>query len=375
MSTRGFDKKQIPIAIGSVFVVFAIMICIIIFGKTTGKPEPETTDKTYKEPDTSQTTKATTTEYTRATTQPQEFKNTGAIIVQGDRAMEIFGLNTNGMKRYAGYICAFAEKVPDINVYMLIAPTSIEFYGPEEYHTGKRSEKAGIDAAYDAITAKNVKGVNAYKELERYVDEEYVYFRTDHHWTTRGAYHAYVAFSKVAGFKPTKLEDHEKGQFDTFVGTLYAWSGAAILKEKPDYLEYFYPLHETTAVRYPNGLIKDEEAIPMKVINENPSVGKYTCFIDGDNPVTKIVTNAGTGRKIVMIKESYGNSFAPWLCDNFDEVWVIDPRKVNEKANELDLKTFCNQYGITDVLFLNYIFACTNDQSYTPELNRLLGNN
>ncbi|MBO4446361.1 MAG: hypothetical protein J5782_05385 [Clostridia bacterium] len=375
MSTKGFDPKQIPIAIGSVFVVVAIMICIIIFGKTTSIPKDNTdTTKNYKEPGTSETTKATTTEYTRASTTASEYKNTGAIIVQGDRAMEIFGLNENGMKRYAGYICAFAEKVPDINVYMLIAPTSIEFYGPEEYHTDRRSQKAGIEAAYGAITAKNVKGVDAYKELNRYVDEEYVYFRTDHHWTTRGAYHAYVAFSKTAGFKPTKLEDHEKGQFDTFVGTLYAWSGASILKEKPDYLEYFFPICETTAVRYPNGYIKDEEAIPMKVINENPAVGKYTCFIDGDNPVTKITTTANTGRKIVVIKESYGNSFVPWICDNFDEVWVIDPRKVNEKANEIDLKSFCNEYGITDVLFLNYIFACTNDQSYIPEFNRLLGN-
>jgi len=374
MSVKGFDKKQVPIAIGSLVVVVAIMICILIFGKTTTIPTAETTaDSKEQTTVQDQTTTTTTTEYTRATTVAQEYKNTGAIIVQGNRAMEIFGKNEPGMKRYAGYISAFAEKVPNVNVYMLLAPTSIEFYGPEEYHTGDRSEKTAMEVAYAAVTAKNVKTVNAYKELERYVDEEYVYFRTDHHWTARGAYHAYVAFSKVAGFDSIPLEGRKSGKFDTFVGTLYAWSGASILKEDPDYLEYFYPKTETTAVRYPNGYIRDEEAISMQVINENPPSGKYTCFIEGDNPVTKITTKAGTGKKIVVLKESYGNSFVPYLCDHYDEVWVIDPRKVNENANEIDLATFVRTYGITDVMFINYMFAATTPQ-YIDPLNKLLGN-
>lgn len=375
MSVKGFSKEQTPIAIGSVFVVIAIMICILVFGKTTSIPT-----ETTKAPsgDTKQTTgeklsTTTTTEYKRKSTEAQEYKNTGSIIVQGTRAMEIFGKNEAGLTRYAGYISTFAEKVPKVNVYMLLTPTSIEFYGPEEYHTDKRSQKKGIEVAYKAVTAKNVKTVDAYKELERYVDDEYVYFRTDHHWTTRGAYHAYIAFSKVAGFKALPLEGRKSGKFDTFYGTLYAWSGSPqILKDNPDYLEYFFPFAETNAVRYPNGYARDDEAIPMKVINENPPSGKYTCFIEGDNPVTKITTNAGTGRKIVLIKESYGNSFAPYLCDHFDEVWVIDPRKVNESANEINLVSFVKEHGITDVIFLNYMFAATSPQ-YIDPFNKLLG--
>ena len=374
MSVKGFDKKQVPIAIGSIVVAVAVMICILIFGKTTTIPTSEATtgneESTTKQ---DQTTTTTTTEYTRATTEAQEFKNTGSIIVQGTRAMEIFGKNEPGLQRYAGYINTFAEKVPKVTVYMLLAPTSIEFYGPEEYHTDKRSQKIAMEVAYDAITAKNVKPVNVYKEIERYVDEEYLYFRTDHHWTARGAYHAYVAFSKVAGFKAIPLEGRKTGTFDTFVGTLYAWSGASILKENPDYLEYFFPKTETTAYRYPNGFARDEEAIPMQVINENPPSGKYTCFIEGDNPVTKIVTKANTGRKIVLIKESYGNSFAPYLCDHYDEVWVIDPRKVNQGQNDIDLPTFVITHDITDVLFLNYMFAATTPQYIDPFL-KLLGN-
>ena len=374
MSVKGFDKKQIPIAIGSLVVVIAVMVCILVFGKTTSIPTLETTEKSAEQTTAKKekTSTTTTTEYTRATTTPQEYRNTGAIIVQGNRAMEIFGKNENGLKRYAGYISAFAEKVPKATVYMILAPTSIEFYGPEEYHTGDRSQKKGMEVAYAAVTAKNVKTVNVYKELERYVDEEYVYFRTDHHWTARGAYHAYVAFSKIAGFKPIPLEGRKTGKFDTFVGTLYTWSGASILKEDPDYLEYFYPKAETTAFRYPNGYIRDEEAIPMQVINENPPAGKYTCFIEGDNPVTKISTGLNTGRKVVIIKESYGNSFAPYLCDHFDEVWVIDPRKVNEGANEIDLASFVHSHDITDVVFLNYMFAATSPQ-YIDPFNKLLG--
>ena len=102
MSVKGFDKKQIPIAIGSLVVVIAIMVCILVFGKTTSIPTLETTTEKSAEKTTAKKEKAsttTTTEYTRATTVPQEYKNTGAIIVQGNRAMEIFGKNENGLKR------------------------------------------------------------------------------------------------------------------------------------------------------------------------------------------------------------------------------------------------------------------------------------
>lgn len=375
MGVKGFDDRQVPVAIGSLLIVIAVMVCIILFGKTTKIPTKETTT-TPDVPVTTeqnQTTTTTTTEYTRATTEAQEYRNTGSIIIQGNRAMEIWGKNEPGLLRYTGYICSFAEKVSNATVYMLLAPTSIEFYGPEDYHTGKNSQKAGIKVAYDAVTASNVKTVDAYKEIERYVDEEYIYFRTDHHWTARGAYHAYVAFSKVAGFEPIPLEGRKSGKFDTFLGTLYAWSNKpAALSNDPDYLEYFYPKTETTAFRYPNGFIRDEEAISMEVVNENPMGGKYTCFIEGDNPVTKITTGANTGRKVVLIKESYGNSFAPYLCDHFDEVWVIDPRKVNEKSNEIDLASFVLTHDITDVVFLNYMFAPTTPDYVNP-LKKLIG--
>lgn len=377
---KGFDKNQISTAIASVLVVVAAMIAILLFGENTGpsvKPqdevtEPQTSEQTepVSESDTTKeavsesTTLPETTAPTTTTTQAMQYSVQSSIILQGDRAMEIYGVATNSLKSYATVISDFAKRVPKANVYVLLAPTSIEFYGPESYRTGSRSQAKGIGIAYGALTGENVKSVDALSEIQKHTSE-YVYFRTDHHWTARGAYHAYTAFCKTAGLTPTKLEDHKTGRIDGFVGTMYTYTSAQVLADNPDYVEYFYPISEATGMIYTDATMANGRS--MKIITETVSNrNKYLAFLEGDNPLEKITTSNKNGKKIAIIKESYGNAFAPFLIDHYEEVYVIDPRKV-----EMDLKSFVFEQGITDVLFINYPFVPSNP-TYRNAFDKML---
>lgn len=379
---KGFDKNQIPMAIASVLVVAAAMMAILLFGENTGpsvKPqdevtEPQTSEQTEPVSE-SDTTKEAVTESTTApitettvptttTTQAMQYSVQSSIILQGDRAMEIYGVAQNSLKSYATVISDFAKRVPKANVYVLLAPTSIEFYGPESYRTGSRSQAKGIGIAYGALTGENVKAVDALSEIQKHTSE-YVYFRTDHHWTARGAYHAYTAFCKTAGFTPTKLEDHKTGRIDGFVGTMYTYTSAQILADNPDYVEYFYPLSEATGMIYTDATMANGRS--MRIITETVSNrNKYLAFLEGDNPLEKITTSNKNGKKIAIVKESYGNAFAPFLIDHYEEVYVIDPRKV-----DMDLKSFVFEQGITDILFINYPFVPSNP-TYRNAFDKML---
>ena len=363
-AAKGFVGKQKPIAIGSIILVVIAMTLIMTFGKTTGSIEKTTdktsnnisvsntnTDNTAESPSVTETTEVTNTQ--APTENAIDYKVQSVIVIQGDRAMEIYSVAKKSLESYSEKINEFAKHLPHVNVYVLIAPTAMEFYGPETYRTGGHSQAKGISTVYTALSGDNVKSVNAYDEIAKHTGE-YIFFRTDHHWTARGAYYAYRAFSKVAGFEPTKLEDHETGRIDGFVGSMYTYTHADVLKENPDYVEYFKPISECEGMIYTDATMTSGR--PLKIISETVSgSNKYLCFVEGDNPVEKITSANKNGKKIAIVKESYGNAFAPFLIDNYEEVYILDPRKGN-----VNLKSFVKDNGITDVLFLNYPFAPSN---------------
>ena len=83
---------------------------------------------------------------------------------------------------------------------------------------------------------------------------EDIYYRTDHHWTARGAYEAYIAFCKSAGLTPVSLEEMEHQQIDGFLGTFYSQTHDSQLAQTPDFVEYFVPPVQTTTTRYQTGV-------------------------------------------------------------------------------------------------------------------------
>lgn len=290
----------------------------------------------------------------------------GSILVSKDRGMEVFSGSDSMTSSYAELVNATASAMPDgVKFYSMVVPTAIEFYGTREFTKGSHSQEKYIGQAYNKMDS-SVTTIDAYKRLAKAADE-YIYFRTDHHWTARGAYQAYLEFCDVTKQTPVKLEDLETGKIEGFVGSLYKASNAQVLKDNPDYVEYFKTRVDVEGTVYEDSSMTDGYSFFIVARSVNSS-NKYLAFIGGDQPLEKIVTNNKNGKKILVIKESYGNAFVPFICDNYEEVYVVDPRQTN-----FDLPEFVKTQGIGEVLMINYSFAMAN-KTFSDALYAMIDN-
>lgn len=141
----------------------------------------------------------------------------------------------------------------------LVTPNGGEFYSPESLHTGEHSQKDMIDFCYGQMDS-GIVTVDAYAKLRAHTDE-YIYFRTDHHWTQLGAYYAYTAFCEAAGFDAVPLKQFQTGRYDTFLGSMYTFTKgypqSDVLKQHPDYLDYYLPIADTHARYYADGSLEN----------------------------------------------------------------------------------------------------------------------
>lgn len=280
----------------------------------------------------------------------------GALFMVKNTALEIFYGNAAIATDYCNVINTYKSAVgSDVTVYNLIIPTHFEFGLPTKYKdkVGK-AQKPIIDHIYNTLDPSIVK-VDAYSNIQKhYKAGEYLYFNSDHHWTSLGAYRAYTAFANKAGFKPTPLKSFEKKTIDEFLGTFYTSTYDKKLKEHPDRVDYYKPACNYSVLNYrANGTDTYEGALLYENISA-VSAG-YLVFMGGDIPLSKITTDNNTGRSILIFKESYGNAFVPFLVSNYDTVYVADIRTFPFNA-----VTFAKENGIKEVLFINNtITSCT----------------
>lgn len=296
--------------------------------------------------------------------------------LSGDTAYELYYFNKNGAIRYAGLINKAAEKLAGkAKVYDAVIPLSYSFGISKTLQTDTlRVADGGQVMNYVYSGLKNVTTVDSYSALMAHKDE-YIFFRTDHHWTATGAYYVYAAFAARAGFVPTPLSSYEKLSFEGFLGTLYAKTGEpSALRNHPDTVEAYVP-HGTNEMTVLQADGTETRAFPIiqrrtDAFYQN-AASKYNCFIAGDNPLTTIhnpaVAAGRRGTSVLLIKESFGNAFAPFLVDSYEYVYVIDYRYYKG-----DLAEFVTSHGVGDVLFLNNVVAVTADARLN-EMSRLIG--
>ncbi len=283
----------------------------------------------------------------------------GFIYLNGGTAYQLLQVtddNKPTSDRYVSLINSFASQVDGkANVYNMIVPLHCEIALSDatiEKYGAFSCDKA-IREMYSKLSSK-VTAVDVTPTLKAH-NNEYLYFRTDHHWTARGAYYAYVEFCRQKGISPTALSDYQRLQFDGFLGTFYnnaALNKPSTMKNNPDYVEAFVPIGTNDAdVFDSNGNKIAKYAVVYTKADKYSAGNKYLCFIGGDQPLTKIHNpNIKDGSSIVVIKESYGNAFVPFLVDSYEYVYVIDYRHWNG-----DLADFVAQNSIDDVLFLNVV--------------------
>ncbi len=298
-----------------------------------------------------------------------EVQQLSAIIVAGDSAYEYYGYSEDcaiGFVSCVNKLDSLAN--PTGNVYTMIIPTSMDITLNDSVRaeiTNTADQKAAIDLFNKSF--KNCVPVDGIYAAERLHRNEYTYFRTDHHWTALGAYYAYEQFALEKGIAPIPLATYPVRSFTGFLGTFYASSGQnPSLKENPDTVTAYMPFNNVECSIIPK---TGEGSMSWPVINDVEDYGsslKYLTFIGGDNALTTI-TNLDNpdGGVCIVIKDSYGNAFVPFLIPHYSTVYVIDPRHYNGSLSD-----FCSDKEIEDVIFLVNI-SCTRNYTYLDSLQDL----
>ena len=278
-----------------------------------------------------------------------------SIYVWNKTGYELFGGDDAHSKTYATTINTLAAKLPGIKVYDMIIPNHTEFGLPERLKSGEivsTSQADSIKASYEALD-KNVTPINIYNYLADH-NEEYIYFKSDHHWTGLGAYYAYKAFADTNGMAALKLEDCTEKTIDGFTGS-FTNSAPSLDTDTVHYWEFPYGTEMT--LTYDGGVTETYDSPYYSGATEGSLT--YGVFIFGDNPLTVIKSkseSAEKGKKLVIVKESYGNALAPYFTNNYEEVHVVDFRYFSSTVGKT-LPAYCVENGITDVLFANGVMS------------------
>jgi len=220
------------------------------------------------------------------------------------------------------------------------------------------SETSEASEASEALLVMNdslFSGVwfDARSVLQEHSEEE-LYYRTDHHWKTLGAFYVYQAWAGARGYTVPTTESYTvETVTEDFEGTIQSKLGIHTVTDSIElYLDSSDPYY--TVEKDGSGEISyslyDYSALDTK--------SKYDIFFGGNNALTQITTRAGTGRKILVVKDSYAHCFVPFLLSEFDEIDVLDIRYYNQEISGL-----IEEEGYTDLLFLYNASGFAEDTS------------
>lgn len=224
------------------------------------------------------------------------------------------------------------------------------------YDEGEYLEK--LRAAVEETSAAENVWFDARSVLQEHRDEE-IYYRTDHHWKTLGAFYVYQAWAETQGYDvPTADSYLIETVTEEFEGTIQSKLGIHTVTDSIElYLDPEDPYY--TVEKDGSGEISyslyDYSALDTK--------SKYDVFFGGNNALTQITTRANTGRNILVIKDSYAHCFVPFLLSEFDEIDVLDIRYYNQ-----ELSALISEGKYTDILFLYNASGFAEDTSLTKLL-------
>lgn len=236
---------------------------------------------------------------------------------------------------------SFAKNNPKANVTFILAPCASSVLTHKLPATAAlRDQSADINTFGEGID-ESVKFINAGDILSEHKDE-YIYYRTDHHWTSLGAYYVLEGSAETLGINEL-YEPVEHKVTDGFFGTMASQSGVYTQADSISIFDY-KDVHEDYYVNINSGEKMTASFFDSEKLEEKD---KYQVFLGGNHPIVEISTAAGTGKKLMMFKDSYANSFVQLLYPYYDEIIMVDPRYYYEDPVQLmELK------GITDVVFL-----------------------
>ena len=282
------------------------------------------------------------------TTLLQKTQSGGVLLGAGgqmfDRTYGLVSSEERTLPRNIAAVAALAGRYPG-KVYAMVAPSAAAVY-PERVPAGAPllSEESYVAQIRAAVEQAGGTFIPLQEALEAHKDE-YIYYRTDHHWTTLGAYYAYDQLCQTLGLVPFDRSAHTAVEVENFYGTFY--SRARTWNARPDVLTYYQldaplTIYQVTGPGMPGEGQTTGLYDPAKL----DAYDKYAAFLHGNNGLSR-VEGEGRGR-ILVIKDSYANSLVPFLTANYADIDVIDLRNYNYGLDALIQE---NQYDQILVLY------------------------
>ena len=249
---------------------------------------------------------------------------------------------------------AFAQRYPDIQMSCMFTPTSQEIYKEKlPYYAGLLSQKDFIDECCSMLD--KVTPIDALSYLSEHKNE-YIYYRTDHHWTSLGAYYGYCAAAKTLGYGAYGLDSFNIETVSTdFRGTLY--SKTLDSSVPADSMEYFTlasgePKVHMTCID--GAKVTEYDSLYVREFLDVKD--KYSSFTGSNVPIVHIETDVDNDKSLLIIKDSYAHSLVPFLSKHYSKITMVDMRYINTSLNN-----FITVSDYDQVLFLQNVITFTED--------------
>lgn len=243
------------------------------------------------------------------------------------------------------------------NIYVMFAPTAGGIYSGElPENAPVFNQKAFIEYMYNKLNS-NVTTIDVYNSLYA-VRDEYIYYRNDHHWTSYGAYCGYKTAIKKLGFSEISYNKyHIEHASNSFKGTLY--SKTLYDKIIPDMVDLYNYENgaKVTSVEVNDGMeVKEYDSIYFREYLKEKD--KYLVYLGPNQPLIKIKTDVKNERKLLVIKDSYANTFIPFLTQHYSEITVLDLRYIRTSYNDI-----VNMDDYNQVLIIYSAATMENDET------------
>ena len=242
-----------------------------------------------------------------------------------------------------GYVDALVGNV-SVPVYFGLIPTAAATWADKLPAGAPTADELSIiDRLYFGTGAETIDMAGA---LAAHKDEA-IYYRTDHHWTSLGAFYGANALFETMGLEPLDLNDYEKTTVtEDFNGTIFSSSGVRWVK--PDQIDTYIPGDGVKVTSYFDGTPTEGSLYVDSYLDKKD---KYSYFLGGRQPLCVLETAHTDAPKVLVIRDSYSDSLAPFLTERFSEIHLFDPRD-----NLTSIKSYVAEHDIDAVVVL-YSFS------------------
>lgn len=278
------------------------------------------------------------------------------IAIQvGDTGFNQLGFSQIQSDRYIETISKFADEMAEkgIRVISAPAPTSVGVMIEEQYLPQIRcASQKDMQAYLHEGMSENVLKVDVFSNLLAHNDE-YLFFRTDHHWTALGGYYAYDALCKALGMETVPLEKFTEWDQGKFTGSLYGRVSHPS-RLRADNLVAYVPTGDILMTVYRGNHYKGQEhPVVADYSMLDPGI-KYSAFLSGESVLTVLENRSmEEGPSCIVVKDSFGNCYVPYLTEHYKTIYAVDYRIYREKT----LKELAEEKNVDDVIFAPYLIA------------------